>query len=121
MLCVYYSLISTDLNRMTDSERDQIDQDAQTFMRTCSDAIKQLRSEGVCSFKSCRNYVAQRCVYLILYVVSFVLNILMNKLCFYCLPVEKQATPAQVKEHRGAVLDIIELYLTGNFLKLVNI
>lgn len=33
---------------MTDSERDQIDQDAQIFMRTCSEAIKQLRNEGVC-------------------------------------------------------------------------
>lgn len=33
---------------MTDNERDQIDQDAQIFMRTCSEAIKQLRSEGVC-------------------------------------------------------------------------
>lgn len=35
---------------MTDSERDQIDQDAQIFMRTCSEAIKQLRNEGVCCF-----------------------------------------------------------------------
>uniref|UniRef100_A0A3Q3VXC2 Syntaxin-18 n=1 Tax=Mola mola TaxID=94237 RepID=A0A3Q3VXC2_MOLML len=42
------SLISSDLTRMTDSERDQIDQDAQIFMRTCSEAIKQLRNEGVC-------------------------------------------------------------------------
>lgn len=40
------SLISSDLTHMTDSERDQIDQDAQTFMRTCSDAIKQLRIEA---------------------------------------------------------------------------
>ncbi|XP_038135950.1 syntaxin-18 [Cyprinodon tularosa] len=39
------SLISTDLSRMTDSERDQIDQDAQIFMRTCSEAIKELRNE----------------------------------------------------------------------------
>ncbi|KAG8591409.1 hypothetical protein GDO81_000169 [Engystomops pustulosus] len=31
---------------MTDSERDQIDQDAQTFMRTCSDAIQQLKTEA---------------------------------------------------------------------------
>ncbi|XP_068171381.1 syntaxin-18 isoform X3 [Antennarius striatus] len=31
---------------MTDSERDQIDQDAQIFMRTCSEAIKQLRNEA---------------------------------------------------------------------------
>lgn len=50
-----------------------------------------------------------------------IINILMNKQCFYCFPVEKQATPAQVKDHRGAVLDIIELYLTGKFLKLVNV
>ena len=35
---------------MTDNERDQIDQDAQIFMRTCSEAIKQLRNEGVCLF-----------------------------------------------------------------------
>uniref|UniRef100_A0A3B5MIL6 Syntaxin-18 n=1 Tax=Xiphophorus couchianus TaxID=32473 RepID=A0A3B5MIL6_9TELE len=66
------SLISTDLSRMTDSERDQIDQDAQTFMRTCSEAIKQLRSE-----------------------------------------VEKQTTSAQIKEHRVAVLDLIDMYLKG--------
>lgn len=30
---------------MTDAERDQIDGDAQTFMRTCSDAIKDIRFE----------------------------------------------------------------------------
>ncbi|XP_066498198.1 syntaxin-18 [Hoplias malabaricus] len=64
------SLISSDLNRMTDSERDQIDQDAQIFMRTCSDAIKQLRTEA-----------------------------------------GKPGLSAQVKEHRGAVLDLIESYL----------
>uniref|UniRef100_A0A674DWM3 Syntaxin-18 n=1 Tax=Salmo trutta TaxID=8032 RepID=A0A674DWM3_SALTR len=46
------SLISSDLTRMTDNERDQIDQDAQIFMRTCSEAIKQLRSEGVCKLYS---------------------------------------------------------------------
>ncbi|XP_049436957.1 syntaxin-18 isoform X1 [Epinephelus fuscoguttatus] len=66
------SLISSDLTRMTDNERDQIDQDAQIFMRTCSEAIKQLRNEA-----------------------------------------EKQVTSAQVKEHRGAVLDLIETYLKG--------
>ncbi|XP_022055977.1 syntaxin-18 [Acanthochromis polyacanthus] len=66
------SLISSDLTRMTDSERDQIDQDAQIFMRTCSEAIKQLRNEA-----------------------------------------EKQVTSAQIKEHRGAVLDLVEMYLKG--------
>lgn len=66
------SLISSDLTRMTDSERDQIDQDAQIFMRTCSEAIKQLRGEA-----------------------------------------EKQVTSAQIKEHRGAVLDLVEMYLKG--------
>ncbi|XP_035282675.1 syntaxin-18 isoform X2 [Anguilla anguilla] len=64
------SLISSDLTRMTDGERDQIDQDAQIFMRTCSDAIKQLRAEA-----------------------------------------DKQVTSSQVKEHRGAVLDLIDDYL----------
>uniref|UniRef100_A0A8C6LWK7 Syntaxin-18 n=1 Tax=Nothobranchius furzeri TaxID=105023 RepID=A0A8C6LWK7_NOTFU len=64
------TLISSDHNRMTENERDQIDQDAQIFMRTCSEAIKQLRTE-----------------------------------------VEKQVTSAQMKEHKGAVLDIIDMYL----------
>ncbi|KAJ8262101.1 hypothetical protein GJAV_G00162180 [Gymnothorax javanicus] len=64
------SLISSDLTRMTDSERDQIDQDAQIFMRTCSDAIKQLRADA-----------------------------------------DKQVTSCQVKEHRSAVLDLIDDYL----------
>ncbi|XP_008318646.2 syntaxin-18 [Cynoglossus semilaevis] len=66
------SLISSDLTRMTDSERDQIDQDAQIFMRTCSEAIKQLRNEA-----------------------------------------EKKVTSAQIKEHRGVVLDLIGSYLKG--------
>nr|XP_046195823.1 syntaxin-18-like [Oncorhynchus gorbuscha] len=66
------SLISSDLTRMTDNERDQIDQDAQIFMRTCSEAIKQLRSEA-----------------------------------------EKRVISTQIKEHRGAVLDLIEMYLKG--------
>uniref|UniRef100_A0A8C5F9E3 Syntaxin-18 n=1 Tax=Gadus morhua TaxID=8049 RepID=A0A8C5F9E3_GADMO len=66
------SLISSDLTRMTDSERDQIDQDAQIFMRTCSEAIRQLRSEA-----------------------------------------EKQVLSAQMKEHRAAVLDLVDVYLRG--------
>uniref|UniRef100_H3D095 Syntaxin-18 n=1 Tax=Tetraodon nigroviridis TaxID=99883 RepID=H3D095_TETNG len=66
------SLFSSDFTRMTDSERDQIDQDAQIFMRTCSEAIRQLRNEA-----------------------------------------EKQVVLAQIKEHRGAVLDLIEMYLKG--------
>ncbi|XP_075952032.1 syntaxin-18 isoform X4 [Anarhichas minor] len=65
-------LISSDLTRMTDNERDQIDQDAQIFMRTCSEAIKQLRNEAA-----------------------------------------QQVTSAQIKEHRGAVLDLIEMFLRG--------
>ncbi|XP_063046497.1 syntaxin-18 [Engraulis encrasicolus] len=66
------SLISSDVTHMTDTERDQIDQDAQIFMRTCSDAIKQLRVEA-----------------------------------------ERQNIPLQIKEHHGAMLDLVELYLKG--------
>ncbi|XP_040275043.1 syntaxin-18 [Bufo bufo] len=33
-------------SRMTDGERDQIDQDAQTFMRACAEAIQHLRTEA---------------------------------------------------------------------------
>ncbi|XP_073466326.1 syntaxin-18 [Aquarana catesbeiana] len=40
------SHVTSKYSRMTDTERDQIDQDAQTFMRTCSDAIQQLRTEA---------------------------------------------------------------------------
>ncbi|KAL0977806.1 hypothetical protein UPYG_G00161410 [Umbra pygmaea] len=66
------SLISSDLTRMTDNERDQINQDAQIFMRNCFEAIKQLRSEA-----------------------------------------EKQVISTQVREHRSAVLDLVEMYLKG--------
>nr|XP_023405555.1 LOW QUALITY PROTEIN: syntaxin-18 [Loxodonta africana] len=41
-----YSHIMSEYGRMTDTERDQIDQDAQIFMRTCSEAIQQLRGEA---------------------------------------------------------------------------
>ncbi|XP_026890658.2 syntaxin-18 isoform X3 [Acinonyx jubatus] len=40
------SHIMSEYGRMTDTERDQIDQDAQTFMRTCSEAIQQLRTQA---------------------------------------------------------------------------
>uniref|UniRef100_A0A8C1P8T0 Syntaxin-18 n=2 Tax=Cyprinus carpio TaxID=7962 RepID=A0A8C1P8T0_CYPCA len=66
------SVMCSDVSRMTDSERDQIDQDAQIFMRTCADAIGQLRSE-----------------------------------------MGKQVVSTQVKNHRAAVLDLIEAYLRG--------
>lgn len=32
---------------MSDTERDQIDEDAETFIRTCSTAIQSLTEEGV--------------------------------------------------------------------------
>uniref|UniRef100_A0A8C3TBY9 Syntaxin-18 n=1 Tax=Chelydra serpentina TaxID=8475 RepID=A0A8C3TBY9_CHESE len=41
-----YSHLMSEYIRMTDTERDQIDQDAQIFMRTCADAIQQLRTEA---------------------------------------------------------------------------
>nr|AAI06216.1 MGC130640 protein [Xenopus laevis] len=40
------SHVVSEYSCMTDTERDQIDQDAQIFMRTCSDAIQQLRTEA---------------------------------------------------------------------------
>ncbi|XP_061469407.1 syntaxin-18-like [Rhineura floridana] len=41
-----YSHVVSEYVRMTDTERDQIDQDTQIFMRTCADAIQQLRTEA---------------------------------------------------------------------------
>nr|XP_048317585.1 syntaxin-18 isoform X1 [Myodes glareolus] len=41
-----YSHAMSEYGRMTDTERDQIDQDAQIFIRTCSEAIQQLRTEA---------------------------------------------------------------------------
>ena len=33
-------------SKMTDAERDQIDADAEKFIKTCSDAIKSFRDQG---------------------------------------------------------------------------
>ncbi|KAG8135017.1 hypothetical protein E2320_008074 [Naja naja] len=41
-----YSHFMSEYVRMSDTDRDQIDQDAQIFMRTCADAIQQLRAEA---------------------------------------------------------------------------
>uniref|UniRef100_A0A2I2YZG0 Syntaxin-18 n=1 Tax=Gorilla gorilla gorilla TaxID=9595 RepID=A0A2I2YZG0_GORGO len=41
-----YSHTMSEYGRMTDTERDQIDQDVQIFMRTCSEAIQQLQTEA---------------------------------------------------------------------------
>lgn len=46
MLLLFSSHVMSEYVRMTDTERDQIDQDAQIFMRTCAEAIQQLRTEG---------------------------------------------------------------------------
>ncbi len=35
-----------DSSEMTDAERDQIDSDAETFMKTCSEAIKSFKQQG---------------------------------------------------------------------------
>lgn len=35
-----------EVSSMTDEERDQIDTDAETYMRTCSVAIQTLKNEG---------------------------------------------------------------------------
>ncbi|XP_066278113.1 syntaxin-18-like [Branchiostoma lanceolatum] len=37
--------LTSEVSKMTDNERDQIDNDAQTFMRTCSEAIRILKTE----------------------------------------------------------------------------
>ena len=38
---------------MTDEERDQIDTDAETYMRTCSVAIQTLKNEGTFRHINC--------------------------------------------------------------------
>ncbi len=71
---------------MTDNERDQIDQDAQIFMRTCSEAIKQLRNEGVCVFYCAahelvyRYYWKCKIYFQVMPVLSFIIKILLFKL-----------------------------------------
>ncbi|XP_019615133.1 PREDICTED: syntaxin-18-like isoform X2 [Branchiostoma belcheri] len=37
--------LTSEVSKMTDNERDQIDNDAQTFMRTCSEAIRIFKTE----------------------------------------------------------------------------
>lgn len=89
---------------MTDSERDQIDQDAQIFMRTCSEAIRQLRNEGASIFNWATNYLSSS----VRPTASVIVSV-----------AEKQVVLAQIKEHRGAVLDLIEMYLKGEFMNTV--
>ncbi|EDO26319.1 predicted protein, partial [Nematostella vectensis] len=40
------SHLSSEVSKMTDTERDQIDNDAQMYMRTCHNSIKLLKNEG---------------------------------------------------------------------------
>lgn len=108
---------------MTDNDRDQIDQDAQIFMRTCSEAIKQLRNEGV-SFISVQQINLNgnlNITYLemLIWSCSYCMLSKSGSLDCKCIIVvisaEKQVMSAQIKEHRGAVLDLIETYLKGEF------
>ena len=112
---------------MTDSERDQIDQDAQIFMRTCFEAIRLLRNEGV---QPINFFPLLYIEYVqIIYFFNSALNCvelqnIKRKLVSECVIVvdvaEKKVTSAQVKEHRGAVLDLIEMYLRGEFMQLIT-
>lgn len=99
---IFPSHVMSEYMRMTDTERDQIDQDAQIFMRTCAEAIQQLRTEGklveiMHPWSNCLN-------------VSLICIIL---LFMYCCSVvaHKDIHSPQVKQHREAVLDFIEDYL----------
>lgn len=105
----FYSLISSDLTRMTDSERDQIDQDAQIFMRTCSEAIKQLRHEG------------WSCAWSVATLYRHLVNARNEPSIFLFVPLaEKQVTSAQLKEHRVVVLDLSETYLKSKFVSVAR-
>jgi hypothetical protein len=44
---IFCSHLSSGIAGMSDRERDQIDQDAQTFIRTCSTAIHSLKDGGM--------------------------------------------------------------------------
>ncbi|CAB4025119.1 Syntaxin-18 [Paramuricea clavata] len=54
------SHVSSGVTAMSDRERDQIDQDAQTFIRTCSTAIQSLK-DGVVSQKNSEQVTEHRC------------------------------------------------------------
>jgi len=43
---VCFSNLGGEQSRMTDRERDQIDADAEIYMKTCVSAIQQLRTQG---------------------------------------------------------------------------
>ncbi|XP_028391532.1 syntaxin-18-like [Dendronephthya gigantea] len=57
------SHVSSGVTAMSDRERDQIDQDAQTFIRTCSTAIQSLKDEVV-SQKNSEQVTEHRCMVL---------------------------------------------------------
>ena len=54
------SHLSLEVSSMTDEERDQIDTDAETYMRTCSVAIQTLKNEGTVHVNYSGAPVAQR-------------------------------------------------------------
>ena len=55
--CGAFSVYGHETSRMTDAERNQIDSDAETFMRLCSESIKALKKTGIdCALVNC-NYL----------------------------------------------------------------
>jgi len=43
---MHFSHLGGEQSKMTDMERDQIDADAELYIKTCVSAIQQLRSQG---------------------------------------------------------------------------
>jgi len=44
---VLFSHVAGEESKMTDRQRDQIDADAELYIKTCVSAIKQLRTQGI--------------------------------------------------------------------------
>ena len=48
-------------SKMTDAERDQIDADAEKFIKTCSDAIKSFKDQGEYFVATIQNLSERNC------------------------------------------------------------
>ena len=110
---------------MSDRERDQIDQDAQTFIRTCSTAIQSLKDGGlliaqiytllpgsfVCISQSGSVCVGTKSPFTKSCPLLMVVYNLDQKLTFFVVVSQKNSE--QVTEHRCNVLEILQKYLKG--------
>ena len=97
MYMCYSHLVSSSYTGMTDAERDAIDNEAQQYMKVCTDAIRQLKDNGLYHINS---------LYLIMCIVVL-------QCVVFITDIDAENLSTQAEKHREEVQTLLQTFLKG--------